>query len=201
MLLTIPAETRKFYCVYYPLLELLGGEQADEIFSAAELDPFDLKAQEFFRHGSLLLGKVASELLDHYGEDATRGLLIRMGNGSLNFFRKYFSGIALLGNIENRLKPVDRRFSLSLNSLAVVLASEMGETFYITARNPRSFLWEQKIRSNNSKIIQITSFFYFGLLEEFCTWLDSRKNYLINCEVSENCRNMNAISIEIRDLD
>ena len=26
----------------------------------------------------------------------------------------------------------------------------------------------------------VTPYFYFGLLEEFCNWLDSRKNYLLN---------------------
>jgi hypothetical protein len=201
MLLTLPAETKNFYCVYYPLLELLGGDQADEIFSSAELDPFDLKAQEYFGHGSLLLEKVTSELLARFGEDVTRGLLIRMGNGSLNFFRKYFSGIGQLGSIENRLRPVDRRFLSSLNSLAEVLSIEMGENFIVTAKGGRSYSWEQKVNSENPKIGQITSFFYFGLLEEFCTWLDSRKNYIINCEVNEKVLDVNGISIEIRELD
>jgi hypothetical protein len=201
MLLTLAAETKNFYCVYYPLLELLGGDQADEIFSAAKLDPFDLKAQEYYGHGSLLLEKVVSELLARYGEDVSRGLLIRMGNGSLNFFRKYFSEIAQLGSIENRLKPVDRRFLFSLNSLAEVISGEMGDTFSVTARNPRSYLWEKKLNADDSKIKPITTFFYFGLLEDFCSWLDSRKNYILNCEVSENCMDMNAISIEIRDMD
>ena len=200
-MLNLPAESKNFYCVYYSLLELLGAEKADEIYSSAGLDPFDLKAPDFFGHGSVLLEKVAAELCTHFGEETTRGLLIRMGNASLTFFRKYFSSIAQLGNIENRLKPLNRRFLLSLNMLAEVLTSEMDTSFNITAESTRSYVWQIKKSKENFGSTVMTPFFYFGLLEEFCTWLDTRKNYLLSCETGENCKDMDVISIVIKDID
>ena len=126
MLHSLSAEAKLFYCIYYSLLELLGDDQVDKIFASAGLDPFDLTAPRFFRRGTELLDSIAAELSANFGEETTRGLLIRMGSASLTFFRKYFSEIAQLGNIENRLKPLDRRFLSSLNSLAAVLSNEMG---------------------------------------------------------------------------
>ena len=201
MLLNLPAESKLFYCAYYSLLELLGGEQADEVFSSAGLDPFDLKAPDYFRHGSDLLERVAAELCAHYGEETTRGLLIRMGNASLTFFRKYFSDIAQLGNIENRLKPLDRRFLLSLNTLAEVLSDEMEASLNIVAESTRSYGWQIIKTRGNLGAPALTPFFYFGLLEEFCNWLDTRKNYLLKYAAGENHKDMDVISIEIRDLD
>ncbi|MDP2966082.1 MAG: hypothetical protein Q8N39_08625 [Pelolinea sp.] len=201
MLLNLPAESKIFYCVYYSLLELLGGEQADEVFSSAGLDPFDLKAPNYFKHGSVLLEKVAAELCAHYGEETTRGLLIRMGNASLTFFRKYFSNVAQLGSIENRLKPLDRRFLLSLKTLAEVLSDEMEASLNVGAESARSYVWQINKADGNLSAIALMPFFYFGLLEEFCNWLDTRKNYLLNYEAGENRKDMEVISIEIRDLD
>lgn len=197
----LPAESKLFYCVYYSLLELLGGEQADKVFSSAGLDPFDLKAPDYFRHGSMLLIKVAAKLSAQYGEETARGLLIRMGNASLTFFRKYFSKVAQLGSIENRLKPLDRRFLASLNTLAEVLSCEMGSSLNVNSKGARSYLWQIK-KSNGDQIAsQLPPYFYFGLLEEFCDWLDTRKNYLLNYAAGENYKDMDVISIEIRDFN
>ena len=201
MLHSLPAEEKLFYCAYYSLLELLGDEKADEIFFSAGLDPFDVNAPKYFRHGSELLFKIGSELSKYFGEETSRGLLIRMGSASLTFFRKYFTEIAQLGNIENRLKPLDRRFLSSLNTLAESLSEELGLPFNCSAKNTRNFEWQYPKPSSESPASALLSFFYFGLLEEFCTWLDTRKNYLLNYAVDENQREMDIVSIEIRDLD
>jgi hypothetical protein len=201
MLLNLPAESKVFYCGYYSLLELLGAEKADEIYSSAGLDPFDLIAPDYFGHGSALLEMVAGELSAHYGEETTQGLLIRMGKGSLTFFRKYFSSIAQLGNIENRLKPLDRRFLLSLNTLAEILSEEMEATLNVVAEGTRSYVWQIINANNNLTTADHMPFFYFGLLEEFCNWLDSRKNYVLNYVAGEKSNGMEVISIEIRDFD
>lgn len=201
MLHNLPAEFKIFYCVYYSLLELLGDEKADEIFASAGLDPFDLKAPDYSGRGLVLLEKVAGELYTYYGEETTRGLLIRMGNASLTFFRKYFSGIAQLGNIENRLKPLDRRFLASLNTLVEILSTEMGTSFNVVDEGARSYGWEIKKCNENSGETVLAPFFYFGLLEEFCNWLDARKNYILNYTAGEKRKDMDAISIEIRDTD
>lgn len=201
MLHSLAVEAKLFYCIYYSLLELLGDEKVDDIFASAGLDPFDLKAPHYFRHGAELLDKVAVELCAFFGEETTRGLLIRMGSASLTFFRKYFPDIAQLGSIENRLKPLDRRFLASLNKLAVVLSGEMGTVFKINSRNATNFEWQnQKSLVDSNKPI-LAPYFYFGLLEEFCSWLDSRKNYILNYAADENQKELDLISIEIRNPD
>ena len=149
---SLQAEAKIFYCVYYSLLELLGDEKVDAIFDSADLDPFDLKAPLYFQHGSDLLDKVAVELVHNFGEETTRGLLIRMGSASLTFFRKYFSEIAQLGSIENRLKPLDRRFLASLEFAAQVFSrNEMGTTFNVNARNTSIFEWQNQKKSSDLK--------------------------------------------------
>jgi hypothetical protein len=201
MLHSLSAEAKLFYCIYYSLLELLGDEKVDEIFASADLDPFDIRAPHFFRRGAELLDKVAVELCAYFGEETTRGLLIRMGSASLTFFRKYFPEIAQLGNIENRLRPLDRRFLSSLNSLAAVLSGEMGTVFKIDTRNTANFEWQNQKSKNDPDSPVLSPYFYFGLLEEFCNWLDTRKNYLLNYAADEHNKDMDVITIEIRNQD
>jgi len=198
---SLPAEAKLFYCIYYSLLELLGDEKVDEVFASAGLDPFDSTAPHYFKSGAKLLDKVAAELCVHFGEETTRGLLIRMGNASLTFFRKYFPDIAQLGSIENRLKPLDRRFLASLNSLAAVLSFEMGTAFSVYIKTTANFEWQNQKPHIDPDLPVLAPYFYFGLLEEFCNWLDSRKNYILNYAADENHKDLDIISIEIRNLD
>lgn len=179
----------------------MGGEKADEIFSSADLDPFDLKAPNFFTHGYDLIEKTASVLVTLYGEDTTRGLLIRMGGASMIFFRKYFSHIAQLGSIENRLKPIDRRFKESLEKFAGVLSNEMGKPISILQRNGRTYEWQVGINDDAFNNQGFVAYFFFGLLEEFCLWLDSRKNYLLNFESANAQNDPIEITIQIRDME
>jgi len=201
MLHSLSAEEKFFYCIYYSLLELLGDDQVDKIFASASLDPFDLTAPRFFRRGTELLDSVAAELCVNFGEETNRGLLIRMGSASLTFFRKYFTEIAQLGNIENRLKPLDRRFLVSLNSLAAVLSNEMGTEVKIDSRNTAHFEWRSLKPKNHPDSGVFAPYFYFGLLEEFCNWLDTRKNYLLNYAPDENEKELDLITIEVRNLE
>ena len=198
---SLSAEAKLFYCIYYSLLELLGDEKVDEVFASAGLDPFDKTAPVFFRRGAELLDKVAGELCESFGVETTRGLMIRMGSASLTFFRKYFQEVAQLGSIENRLKPLDRRFLASLNSLALVLSSEMGMIFKVDSKNTSNFEWQSHKPKIDHDTPVLAPFFYFGLLEEFCNWLDSRKNYLLNYAPDENKKDQDLITIEIRNMD
>jgi len=201
MLHSLSAESKLFYCIYYSLLELLGDDQVDEIFASASLDPFDLTAPHYFRRGKELIDSVSAQLTLNYGEETTRGLLIRMGGASLTFFRKYFSEIAQLGNIENRLKPIDRRFLSSLKSLAAVLANEMGTEINVNPGNSAHFEWQAFHPDNQQNPKVFVPFFYFGLLEEFCNWLDARKNYLLNYAPGVNDKDFDMITIEVRNLE
>jgi hypothetical protein len=201
MLHSLSTEAKLFYCIYYSLLELLGDDQVDYIFASADLDPFDQTAPHYFRRGIELLDSVALQLSTNFGEETTRGLLIRMGSASLTFFRKYFSEIAQLGSIENRLKPLDRRFLSSLNSLAAVLSKEMGTEIKVDFKDTTHFEW-RNVKPNKDPDSEVFApYFYFGLLEEFCNWLDARKNYLLNYAPDENNHEIDLITIEVRNME
>ncbi len=201
MLHSLSAEAKLFYCIYYSLLELLGDDQVDKMYASAGLDPFDLTAPHFFRQGTKLLETVAAELLANFGEETTRGLLIRMGSASLTFFRKYYSEISQLGSIENRLKPIDRRFLMSLSTLAAVLSNEMGTEIKVNSKNPTHFEWQVLKPASHPDLNLFAPYFYFGLLEEFCNWLDTRKNYLLNYAPDANINELDLVTIEVRNLD
>ena len=122
-----------------------------------------------------------------YNPQTAMGLLIRMGRASLIFLRRYFSDISELGSIENRLKPLDKRF---LSSLGIVLAqrvsSELGSEQLEVAAQEWADLCTWQVRSCCSRPTRSTT--TFGLLEEFCTWLDARKDYqLVYTGKDESC--------------
>ena len=118
-----------------------------------------------------------------YNPQTAMGLLIRMGRASLIFLRRYFSDISELGSIENRLKPLDKRFLSSLGILAQRVSSELGQPTQVSALNTLSFTW--RVQSPEQTY---TMYYHFGLLEEFCTWLDARKDYqLVYTGKDESC--------------
>lgn len=201
MLISLPAHVKTFYCVYYSLLEIMGGEKADEIFSLANLDPFDLTAPKYLFHGHDLIDLIASVLVSLFGEDTARGLLIRVGGASLSFFRRYYPGFAQLGSIENRLKPIDRRFKDSLEKCADVLTTEMGSTFSVVQVSGRTYEWQMANMDGACGNNHFAPYFFFGLLEEFCLWLDSRKNYILNFAPEPSSTNSTDIAIQIRDME
>ena len=107
-----------------------------------------------------------------YNPQSAMGLLIRMGRASLIFLRRYFSDISELGSIENRLKPLDKRFLSSLSVLAQRVSSELGQPTHVSMQDALSFTWQVTTPQQTYSL-----YYHFGLLEEFCSWLDARKDY------------------------
>ena len=117
-----------------------------------------------------------------YGPQTAMGLLIRVGRASLIFLRRYFSDISELGSIDNRLKPLDKRFLSSLEALARRVSSELDLSAEVMAQGGLTYAWQV-----GSAQPIYASYYYFGLLEEFCTWLDSRKTYqLVYADMDAN---------------
>jgi hypothetical protein len=118
-----------------------------------------------------------------YNPQTAMGLLIRMGRASLIFLRRYFTDISELGSIDNRLKPLDKRFLSSLSVLAERVSSMLGQPVSVSALDALSFIW--RVQSPDQVY---TIYYHFGLLEEFCGWLDSRKDYqLVYAADDESC--------------
>jgi hypothetical protein len=133
-------------------------------------------------------------LARRYDPQTAMGLLIRVGRASLIFLRRYFGEISDLGSIENRLQPLDKRFLNSLAVLAKLVSSELDQRVAISARNGLSYSWQvQPVRQTYAVYYQ------FGLLEEFCNWLDSRKSYQLIFPDQEAIANEYRINLTINN--
>ena len=135
-------------------------------------------------------------LAQRYGEQVSMGLLIRMGRASLTFLRRFFPEISALGNIDNRLKPVDKRFPDSLKVLAEVAASELGKPVEVSSLGGLSYEWQ--IHTGD---LSYTPYFHFGLLEEFCYWMDARKNCQIAYALDGEPGKIAELSIQVKEME
>jgi hypothetical protein len=166
--------------VYLSLLEILGPDQATNLFMEHEIVPDMLSVGEVIGDAAVVIDKIGDSLLREFGQMAAQGLFIRAGRASLVFFRRFFNQVAELGSLENRLKPVGRRFFHSLESLADLWTRETGLTSTIEKVDQGEFKWLMARSTAKGEENQtILPYFLFGLLEEFCAWLDARKSYRI----------------------
>ncbi len=179
---------------YLALLEILGQDQADKLFRKQGIDPQKLSTAALSGSITDVMDRIGAELEKKNGKMSAQGLFIRTGRASLIFFRRFFPEIAELGSLQNRLKPVDKRFTHSLESVATLWSRETDLLAHVEAVDRGEFKWSMQ----ENKVMQgQTPYFLFGLLEEFCTWLDARKSYrIIYSDPAEGERH--AIVIEVR---
>ncbi len=152
-------------------------------YSAVDTSSFDLAS----------LGNL---LAKRYDPQIAMGLMIRIGRASLIFLRRFFPEISELGSIENRLKPVDKRYPYSLKILADMAKKELKDTIKVLEQDGLTFEWQIA-----SADLFFSPYYYFGLLEEFCYWLDARKKSQIAYAENINEQNVAALAIQIRDME
>lgn len=142
------------------------------------------------------IAQFGNALAGRYGPQVAMGLMIRIGRASLTFLRRFFPEISELGGIDNRLKPVNKRFPYSINVIAHLTSKELKDQIEVVGKDGLSYEWQ--IRTNNQSL---TPYFHFGLLEEFCYWLDARKDcqiaYAMDAELSEFAK----LTINIKDME
>lgn len=166
--------------VYLSLFEILGQDHAANLFREQGIDPGMLSAGEVKCDVAIVIDRIGHSLNQEFGQMAAQGLLIRAGRASLVFFRRFFNQVAELGLLENRLKPVDKRFFHSLKSLSDLWSHETGLFSDVEQVDHREFKWLMSAPAPNAGRSQtLLPYFIFGLLEEFCAWLDARKSYRI----------------------
>lgn len=167
-------------CVYLSLLEILGQDQAVNLFKEQKIDPEKLSVDEVSGEVAVIIDQIGDALNREFGQMAAQGLLIRAGRASLVFFRQFLPQVAELGSLQNRLKPVDRRFLQSLKSLAGLWSHETGLSSTVDQVDRGEFRWLMTTPAAKEGGNQtLLPYFIFGLLEEFCGWLDARKSYRI----------------------
>jgi len=172
-------------------VEILGEKEAYNVMKAMGISSFSNASSSRYS-----LAELGRELAHRYDPQIAMGLLIRLGRASLTFLRRSFPMISELGAIENRLKPVDKRFPFSLNVMAEVAGAELGSTITVTGQSGLSYDW--KVETADP---YFTPYYHFGLLEEFCYWLDSRKDYQIAYAIDPSDSGLADLNIKIKELE
>lgn len=174
---------------YLSLVEILGEKKAVQLFEAQGIgvncqtnEKIEKSLVEIIDHTGILLA-------EEFGEQAARGLLIRSGRASVIFLRHMIDRIAVLGSLENRLEPINRRFQNALKTLASEWEERTGVESVIEQESSRRFLWKMKLE-NNLQDEYYFPYFLLGILEEFCSWLDARKKYSLAYSGVDRCKKM-----------
>jgi hypothetical protein len=150
-------------------VEILGEKETFQTLKGLGMSSFSALDPSLFT-----MERYGQELAKRHDEQVAAGLLIRIGRASLIFLRRYYETIGLLGAIDNRLKPIEKRFPDSLKVLAGEIGGEMGTKVETAAENALTYRWRLDAPER-----VFEPYYHFGLLEEFCNWLDSRKDYQI----------------------
>jgi hypothetical protein len=143
------------------------------------------------------LEKLGQALAEKYGDQTARGLMIRIGRASLTFVRRYYPVVSELGNIENRIKPLDVRFPYSLDVLAGMISQNVGIEVKSAPAGKLAFEW--KINATDRQLY--APYYHFGLLEEFCYWLDTRKYYQLTYADGNSEPGMQVIGLQVKDME
>ncbi len=172
-------------------VEILGEKETFQVLKDFGVSSFSTLDASHFS-----LERFGQALAKRYDVQSAMGLLIRIGRASLIFLRRYFSDIADLGGIDNRLKPVDKRFPYSLNVLADKAGEGLGSQIQAAAVDSATFLW--RLRAVNTAL---EPYYHFGLLEEFCGWLDSRKDYRIIYAADGGMGEFAELTIQVKEKE
>jgi hypothetical protein len=171
--------------------EILGEKDAYDILKEIGVSSFSAADTSRFTMASF-----GNALARRYGPQVAMGLMIRIGRASLTFLRRFFPEISELGGIENRLKPLDKRYSDSLGILADLAGGELKDPVKVVDQDGLSFEWQV-----NTTDPSCTPYYHFGLLEEFCYWLDARKDCRIVYAAEERKAHFAVLSIQIKDME
>jgi len=185
------------HAVFQAAIEILGKDEAKTVFTKQGLRmPLSKGSMDFS------LDDFGSDLALAYDTQSAMGLLIRIGRAALTFVRRAFNDIELLGGIENRLKPIVKRFPDSLQKMALVLSRVTGAKMRVEATDPQGYDWLIRLSEKQSpEEWTWKAYFFFGLLEEFCTWLDARKDYRLALAVHDAESPWARIHIQILEKD
>lgn len=181
------------------LTEIFGEEETEAIKKRLDLVSGQGKKYGFL-HDYDLMQQLGDLLAKKYDALTAKGLLVRLGRASLTYIRRFYTDISKLGDIDNRLKPIDRRFLFSLNTLGARMEDAFGMEISVNKVQTREFRWSYDAAERNDRDHIFIPYFYFGLLEEFCYWLDARKEYQICYQETEGVDD-SAISIVIKGLE
>ena len=142
-------ETKTFFLrsIYEAAVGILGASDSALIFSAIidwdgtnEIPEINNKPQ--------FLSNLGNEFAIRFQRNTAKGLLYRVGDSSFTYLRRNFEKLLDLGSIENRLKPISKRFDHSLSVLADSLSELTGLKIRAIKKSKNSFCLEISRRNN-----------------------------------------------------
>ena len=175
--------------IYEAAIGILGTSDSVLIFSTiidwdGTGEPPDIKNKPEF------LSDLGNEFAIRFQRNTAKGLLLRIGDSSFTFLRRKLIKLVELGSIENRLKPISKRFDHSLGILAEDLSALTGLKIKAIKKNQNSFCLKIARNINDELFSSDLHLFYFaGLLHAFCVWMDSRKEYFVNVNEEDEVGN------------
>jgi len=175
--------------IYEAAIGILGTSDSVLIFSTiidwdGTGEPPDIKNKPEF------LSDLGNEFAIRFQRNTAKGLLLRIGDSSFTFLRRKLIKLVELGSIENRLKPISKRFDHSLGILAEDLSALTGLKIKAIKKNHNSFCLKIARNVNDELFSSDLHLFYFaGLLHAFCVWMDSRKEYFVNVNEEDEVGN------------
>jgi len=173
-------ETLFLRSIYEAAIEILG--TSDSVLILSTIINWDGTGEiPDIKNKPQFLSDLGSEFAIRFQRNTAKGLLLRIGDSSFTFLRRKLKELVELGSIENRLKPISKRFDHSLGILAENLAALTGLEINAIKKSKNSFCLEIARNVNDKLFSSDLHLFYFaGLLRAFCVWMDSRKEYFIN---------------------
>lgn len=155
--------------VYQAVIEILGRQEAKKVFHAV-LGPGYCEHAPQFDPKANLLGGISDEFFILYQLNTARGLLIRIGEAAFSKMCKKMDALNALGDIENRLRPFDKKFNSGVIKLGDILSAASGKPITFESNKDDCYCMHLSDRS-------LQSYFYAGFLRAFGVWMDSRRDY------------------------
>ncbi len=172
-------------------VEILGEKEAFQVLKGLGMSSFSALDPSRFT-----MERYGRELAKRHDDQVAAGLLIRIGRASLIFLRRYYEPIGVLGAIDNRLKPIEKRFPDSLKVLAGEIGGAMSTKVETSAEDALTYSWRLDMPER-----VFEPYYHFGLLEEFCNWLDSRKDYQIVYVPQGTQEKSSELTIHVREKE
>ena len=164
------------------LIELFG-EQIGQTLETLSL--VDTKVNE----GSVSLDRLFNNLETTYGIDASKGILFRVGELSIQFLRREDADMYALGQTENRLKPFEQKITSALETLRTILNREMNYKPEINSSTANSWEVAYSIASGMEKTeTEKLMWLQQGMISAFLGWMDSRKVFRFSAPQINNIK-------------
>jgi hypothetical protein len=183
-------------------VEIMGTAKSEQIFSSITNGEM-LENEVEGKDGYSILENLGNEFAIRFQRNTANGLMIRIGEASFSYLRKENQQLLELGLIENRLKPIAKRFEESLQVLGVVLSRLTQLNIQILKKSDTIFCLEV-FGNGYGKVLasDLHLFYIMGILRGFCLWLDSRKEYSFTIEEGKAANEcVNFVCMRIMDIE